>query len=323
MVEHFTQVSRAFTLGPIGVRLFFVLSGFLITRILLDHRRSAESVANAAAQFYWRRLLRLTPANYLGIGAALLLSLGNMAETWPTDMTYLTNLRVALQGKWDGSSHFWSLSVEEQFYLLWFVVVVVLPERWLAPMIWRMIYGAPIFRAVVLMCGGGEFWATLLLPDCMDALAAGALLAIFATTEWMRLLGSGWTLMLSLGLLAVTYVDNSLGVLCIVRPSIVDLVALSLIARCVYHTEAGGIDWLAWRPVVHIGRISYGLYVYHYVVLEAVDQYFPGAQSLGVGRFVLLATLSVAVAEVSWRAIEQPLLRMKERVPLLKRAMVG
>ena len=108
--------------GP-AVQLFFVLSGYLITGILLDAREQADRGA-ALTTFYIRRALRIFPAYYVALTLAASLNV-NVYDAWPWHAAYLSNVRIALDGKWPGPvSHFWSLSVEEQFYLLWPMIVL-------------------------------------------------------------------------------------------------------------------------------------------------------------------------------------------------------
>jgi peptidoglycan/LPS O-acetylase OafA/YrhL len=108
LLEHFSTNSmvRELGLGEFGVRSFFVLSGFLITRILIGYRKKGLSVSSAAGQFYWRRLVRLAPAYYLCIGITAFFSIGGVEKTWWIHAIYLSNFQVAIQGHWNGASHF-------------------------------------------------------------------------------------------------------------------------------------------------------------------------------------------------------------------------
>jgi peptidoglycan/LPS O-acetylase OafA/YrhL len=136
LVEHYAPgnfVNR-FSPGGFGVKLFFTLSGFLITRILIEYRTS-ETPTRAAQQFYWHRFLRLAPALYAAILGAALLGIANMRQDWWIHGLYLTNFKVFIDGHWGPATHFWSLAVEEQFYIIWFFVVVLLPRRILLPSI--------------------------------------------------------------------------------------------------------------------------------------------------------------------------------------------
>ena len=118
-----------------GVQLFFVLSGFLITGILLRSRPAdlGISMPTALRVFYVRRCLRIFPLYYGVLALCLLFAIGPIATTWPWHVSYLSNLFYARQGHAspveDPFLHLWSLSVEEQFYLLWPLVALVANRR--------------------------------------------------------------------------------------------------------------------------------------------------------------------------------------------------
>ncbi|MFN7977685.1 MAG: acyltransferase family protein [Vicinamibacterales bacterium] len=116
-----------------GVHLFFVLSGFLITRILIG-LREAPSRPAAIGRFFARRALRLFPAFYTVLACAWIADVPLARATWTWHASYLSNVYIAGLAAWQGHfSHFWSLAVEEQFYLLWPWIVVWMPTRALAP----------------------------------------------------------------------------------------------------------------------------------------------------------------------------------------------
>jgi peptidoglycan/LPS O-acetylase OafA/YrhL len=124
----------------IGVSLFFVLSGFLITGILLDCRRMADDSSQSpmyfVRQFYARRFLRIFPIYYLVIVILIWRNIPPAREIWLWMVTYTTNIYITMHNTWVGSmGHFWTLAVEEQFYLVWPWVVLFLPRKWLLPTI--------------------------------------------------------------------------------------------------------------------------------------------------------------------------------------------
>src|SRR5213594_314733 len=176
-------MSRA---GWIGVDLFFVLSGFLITGILYDAKESDHYFRN----FYVRRVLRIFPLYYGALIIFLVvlpwLAPGNaelqlMKRDAIWYWTYLSNVRTAYNG-WPGFGaigHFWSLAVEEQFYLIWPVIVLALSRRHLQACCLACIIGALVVR-VGLNAKGNETAAFVLTPARIDALAVGAYLAISA-----------------------------------------------------------------------------------------------------------------------------------------------
>src|SRR5579875_1403899 len=166
LLEHFCPVSRIVALSPggAGVTLFFVLSGYLITRILLQYRLRCVDVKTAAIDFYIRRLLRLSPPYYLAVTVSACVGIAGLRTKWWIPAFYLTNFHIALQGVWPGNAdHFWSLAVEEQFYVLWFVVVVALPARFFMPAVGFAMIATFVFRLGVWSLALSPLTTVLLL----------------------------------------------------------------------------------------------------------------------------------------------------------------
>ena len=176
--------------GWCGVDLFFVLSGFLITGILYDSRENPRYFRN----FYARRTLRIFPLYYavlLSVAALLFLAwllvprlwlaqpkLGELAAVQPWLWTYTTNIAVAKGIPVPLVAHFWSLAVEEQFYLVWPLVMFALPKRAMAPVALSLATAALFIRLGLTYAGWSDGAIYVLTPCRMDSLAAGALAAI-------------------------------------------------------------------------------------------------------------------------------------------------
>lgn len=325
LVEHFTynEWVRSWSPGAVGVKTFFVLSGFLITGVLLD-ARERFTVQDATRQFFSRRMLRLVPAFLIAILLGLFLGIGGLRADWPWHVAYLSNVHVWLHGNWSGAGHFWTLALEQQFYLVWFPVVVMLPRRWLLPIILGLLVAAPLFRSAVMF--GASPFIDVLLPAQSDALAAGALLTLVLRGSASSRIVSGLTQPAALwSVLAGLLVLLSLPAFGMQRPDFVGLVLIpSLIALCAFALIATAVtnpDRLAllMTPVlVRLGTISYGLYIYHYFVPQFFVAYLPYlAEAEGptekLIRLVAWVTLSVVLAATSWHFVEKPLLKI--RVP--------
>jgi len=180
MVQHYGgQTLNAYFpigAGSMGVGCFFTLSGFLITGILLQSFDSGVKTKRAAwLDFYARRLLRLMPAYYAVILALVVMGIEPIAHSWPWHAAYLTNLWIAL-GHPDNV--FWSLSVEEQFYLFWPFVIVFVPRRFLVRTILALAVVSLLFKLGVLLAGYNTRTVGRLLPGNMILLGAGCLLAV-------------------------------------------------------------------------------------------------------------------------------------------------
>jgi len=317
-------VNQAIGPGGLGVNCFFVLSGFLITGILLRARTGGDP-GEALRTFYIRRALRIFPAYYLVLVLGSLVS-RHVSDDWLWHVFYLSNVRLAIDREWPGAAaHLWSLSVEEQFYLVWPAVVLFTARRWLELLMLAIVAAAPIWRGLILTAtGGNDFAAANLLPGASDCLAMGAWLAcrrertssplppyvVYAgVLLWLAgRVGSdlvpGWRL----GLLAGSTASA--------------LIFVGLVDHIV--RNGSGTRWLAWRPLVHVGVVSYGVYLFHNFVPAFADAVSPDLASWmyahGAGPFVTVAALSVGLATISWIVVERPLNELKDRVPLQDRA---
>jgi peptidoglycan/LPS O-acetylase OafA/YrhL len=186
---------KASIAGWAGVDLFFVLSGFLITGILLDAKASGERYFR---NFYSRRILRIFPAYYLFLGAVLIALplaglIGEAAREglWgesPWYAAYLANVQLPMEGRSGAevsyAGHLWSLAVEEQFYLVWPALVLLLDRRNLLAVCIGFIVGAPLVRIALAQQGVDSTWGYMLTPARMDALAIGGFIAVAARGSW-------------------------------------------------------------------------------------------------------------------------------------------
>jgi peptidoglycan/LPS O-acetylase OafA/YrhL len=308
--------------GFIGVDVFFVISGFLITGLLLREHERTGSIS--FARFYARRIRRLLPAGVAVLAVTLLaaflvvgpLDRAAVMQDGAAAALSVANLRFALaEGDYFTSIslpspflHFWSLAVEEQFYLVWPVVTLVIlrgGRRRLAIAL-ALILGAS-FAANVLVTYASTSWAFYSLPTRAWQLAAGGLLAVSWT--WLVQLPravlalAGW--IAALGLVASAMLLGA----GIPYPG-VDAFAPTLFATLLI--AAGAEAWgpgliLSLPPLRWVGRISYSLYLWHWPILVLVPIAI-GEEVPLAGR-VLLALAAVAVAALSWRFIEEPFRR--------------
>ena len=170
-------------LGRIGVTLFFVLSGFLISRILLTLRESSPGVPRSEAFriFYARRALRILPLYYAILLATTLLD-SRMPRAFTWHAFYLSNIKVAYDGSINAipMNHFWSLAVEEQFYLVWPALLLLLPRSLIPRVLLAIVAVGPISRLVLWYWSGTYETAMFFTTSCLDALGLGAMLA------WIR-----------------------------------------------------------------------------------------------------------------------------------------
>jgi peptidoglycan/LPS O-acetylase OafA/YrhL len=334
IAQHTLPMPAALNIGRLGVRLFFVLSGFLITGILLRSKvKSPDGPAKwyALRSFYVRRLLRIFPLYYLVIGVALVLALGPARAYVVSLLSYTSNLQGAAEGHFLAAplGHFWSLAVEEQFYMLWPTFILFLPWRSLPYAVATMIVAGPISRFFVLRWTGNHVSAQLVTTSCLDTLGGGALLALLAHRDslgsalrerlgWLCAVG-GIALLAALVVMRVMNTGYTPYVVLEDTASTLMFVALVHRAATGFRGWAGGL--LEWRPLVYVGTISYGVYVFHNIVPTAallpqrlgISLALPTGEGLGMFLFVTVVTITLAT--ISWWLFERPVNRLKEYFP--------
>ncbi len=303
--------------GGVGVRLFFVLSGFLITRIFLREKALLDNNPGTRitliTNFYIRRYLRLTPVFLATVVMAAILDIPNTRETFWWHAFYVSNVKFALSNSWQGSvAHFWTLSVEEQFYLIWPLVVSFLHYRKLMRLIYLAVPLVLVYRIAARLSGIEDIPIWVLLPDSMDALCLGSLVAVL--TKFF-----GWTssrrlpcLLAGIGLL-LWLSDRILHMPEILQMSEFAKTGLSMsFAWLILRASEGhqGLmgRLLELRPVAYMGKISYGIYVLHLFVFHILNSYRSLFRFAGFLTPVWMAALAIAItitlAALSWHFFE-------------------
>ncbi|MGB6973066.1 MAG: acyltransferase [Terracidiphilus sp.] len=298
----------------LGVLVFFVISGFLITRLMLSEyqRQGRVSLGN----FYLRRVLRLFPASYAYIlvvslaSAAGLFAL-NSSDIWHA-VTYTVNYLPSRS--WQ-IGHLWSLSVEEQFYLLWPCAFALSKPRRAAWVAAGVILFGPVARALTwLFLRHTPYYDLETFPTLADSLAMGCLLAMLS--GWLE--RQRWYLRLfrphySLCLLALILLINRYGgytIVAVFGTSIVYAATAILVHRSLYCSN----DWvgrlLNWRPITFLGVLSYSLYVWQQLFLNRTS-------SSWVNEFPQNILFAFAAALCSYFLLEKPFLSLRRRLRLV------
>jgi peptidoglycan/LPS O-acetylase OafA/YrhL len=336
-VASFPHLRIVYEIGWVGVDIFFVLSGFLITGILLDSRDRDGYYST----FYIRRALRIFPLYYVLLGTTILcmvLSQGSasyrhMVDSWGSPawfFAYAANIKTALSGVSPPKAlvPMWSLQVEEQFYLLFPWVVRRLAPRALWRSLLVVIVVAPAIRL-------GLWWLTpdkplmqyMLLPCRMDSLAFGALIAILLRAR-RRLPVTAVTLAaiaaaLTIIACAVFFLpggrsfDSALERT--VGYSLFAVSAASWILWVIQFRGSALTNWLNARPLQYLGKISYGLYL---LQMPAAALVWWLVAPLGLRANWLhtttgaltVAAVCIGLSSLSWYLMERPLLRLKDRL---------
>lgn len=337
LISHFLPsdylANRLLHLGRLGVVMFFVLSGFLITGILLRYREQSLMGTITRPQyfrvFYVRRMLRIFPIYYLVIGAGILVGFGPVRQYWYWHVTYLSNLAAGFLGIDFGvTAHLWSLCVEEQFYLIWPLMVLLASRRALLRIALFLIVGSIAFKLIGGMAGLGWRGTNFATFGCLDSLGLGAMLAILRheRSDWPHWVKSCATYSLAFGLLLAL----ALEVFRFIEPSdvreyflyqgMIDL-GFGLVSVSLVNAAANNSTYLIGRvlqsgPLVYIGKISYGIYLYHPFLRAALPRFL---QQLGIsipltgfGTLFFYSAMSIALAAISWHFFEKPINNLKE-----------
>lgn len=319
--------------GYLPLTSFFVLSGFLITALLLSER--ARTGGNGLARFWERRVRRLVPAAILGIAlVAVYLRFGTSLHS-PTaggdvasSMVWMTNWRFILSSQpyadafTDPSpvQHYWSLAVEEQFYIvlpLIFLVTMTLGRgrRWLLGATAGLLAVASTLWMAYLHQPGDEPLRVYFGTDTRAAeLLIGVVLAVLLVDRQgaLRELRGRGALALQAGgvvALVVSVVSWSLVAEYDDRLYEGGLAGIALLAAVVVAAatqDRSAVSWLlAWRPLVWIGRLSYGIYLYHWPIFLWVDEGATGLSS--VALFAVRMAITIPLAWASLRYVETPI----------------
>jgi len=335
-------ITWLFSYGALGVDLFFILSGFLITGILYDSRADPSYFRN----FYMRRVLRIFPL-YYGVlvivffvlpaipaldGSEIVELRKHQAWAW----LYGVNVYLAIHGGWVLSyiEHFWSLAVEEQFYLVWPLVVWMLAARRRLFLVFSLAAALASFgsRIVASLLGASPIATTVLTPYQLDALAIGGFLAVYMRQPDglaagrrlilpMALVGIG-LLLLQFGVRHFTESGSAVQSL---RSGAFHLLLAALLLKALAATTPSlWSRFFRSGTMRTLGKYSYGLYVYHhffsyYFTNHGTESALAAATGSHIAALAIQAiggmAASMAIAWLSYEYFERYFLRLKRFWP--------
>lgn len=324
--------------GWVGVQLFFVLSGFLITSILLATRESAHYLRN----FYVRRVLRIFPL-YYGFLILVFLVIGPLfaSPEWKAAArenqwwlwTFTSNWAGPLGHGVPYLPHFWSLAVEEQFYLVWPFLVLLLTRRQLVAVCVAAILVTPVIRWGLRFEGLPAVAAYEFTAARWDALAGGALLSLMSMTDFGRAqLGKHLAPLGLVSLVALVAIvlatkgfrEGEILVQVIGQSLAVILCAWLVYVACAPSSALGNATnkWLSAPWLRFLGKYSYAIYVFHVPIHQIASVYIGDAVNGADTPWRLLrwalyvagiGGVSILAAMASWRLLERPFLDLKDR----------
>lgn len=322
-----------------GVELFFVLSGFLIGGILLDHAGSA----GLYKVFYLRRALRILPVYLLLLGGFSMLAsrcqqiaafswlFGHPIPIW-TYLLFVQNFFMARQANFGPNplSVTWSLAIEEQFYLVLPLLMILSPRRVLAPILLSWTIALPIIRACLCILGAkgllvhGFSKAYFIMPFRLDSFFLGVLGAMLLrnarlfsqlchSLAYLRAL----SMVLLLGLMGFIWSGHTGGQdfwMLSLGHTWLSLLYLLILLHCVVARKGMILSIFRWRWLRFLGTISYGVYLFHQIVSGVLHGLIRHSEPslldfAGTAVTILSVITTLALASLSWIWLEKPLLR--------------
>jgi peptidoglycan/LPS O-acetylase OafA/YrhL len=325
LVHHYRD--KHFFLSGFGVILFFVLSSYFATGSLLRLKAGIEnggmSAAGALKNFYLNRWLRLWPLYYLVLVLTLLFHVENARSSFFWNAAFLSNIQVLVTGTWNGRfSPLWSLSVLEQFYLLWALVVIACPRRWLPAVILSLIACGPLYRLGCLWFSAPPiYWCVVPLAS-FDQLGCGALLALcihrgisrenVARIEWFagRIAVPVFLLLVAAKFAGIDPVYSAIYASLAASFTFFKLTALAAKGNAGLPLSILAMPWIC-----HVGRISYSIYLLH----DFTELLLPKSGMLDAVlhsnyRVLVLIPLTVLIAHVAWCLVEAPLVSVRKKL---------
>jgi peptidoglycan/LPS O-acetylase OafA/YrhL len=341
LYDYGTAITNLECVGWMGVDLFFVLSGFLITGILMDARHEQ----NFYRTFYVRRTLRIFPLYYVSMIVAFVVYMLYSANRYhyaaisARFFFYVGNL-------WLSTGYFpailiplWSLQVEEQFYLVFpYLIRKLEPARLFQILLWIVVLSGPARLASYFLLPRPHELQYFLTPFRLDAIALGALIAIRARRgPWNIRPWVITTLMIGLIVAMFAYLSWGLFIwqltarICTFGFSIVDLAVASVVLWALRFRDSWPAGWLRNKVLQYVGKVSYGVYILQYptyVLLRKLDprwkwHIFSSSdvntwKTNGWVGFFVFCTIVVIIASVSFYVLENPFLRLKDRLTSTK-----
>lgn len=309
-------IKKISVLGQTGVTLFFVLSGFLMTRILINEKSSP----NFFKVFYIGRILRIFPLYYFFLILFYILSpilsetTNNFDDPKWTFFVFLQNIPMTFQMPFNGPGHFWSLAVEEHFYLVLPILVFFLSQKALKYLLYIIILLAILFRVLILSQGFEIYQFTLTI---MDGLAIGSLLAIYEKNNGFSMLNPKKIATFFIILIIVflifwlAFSSKAVFFVQIIKFTIIAFVFLLLILFAISSNDKNIVKKLLLTKFMQFsGKISFGLYVFHPLCFLILQKEFRFNNILV--DFLISIFTTFSISSLSFYLFEAKFLKIKK-----------
>lgn len=329
------------------VNFFFVLSSYLITKILMSAKDKSVKLKFSKIKvilfFLFRRTIRIFPAYYIFLTLVLIIpGIGHhLKEHEVAYFSYLSNYYIFFAAHWPlATSHLWTLAVEEQFYVFWPLLVIFIPNKHLLKTFIAIALVSIILRAIFYQSTTGFFPQSILTQYCLDSFAIGGLLAIKFTIskEQERLIDRFFHIALLIGIPVgfIIILTQSFYLSFVFNGLIISVISFKLIEKAIFGYKGLTQQFLENKVVLFLGQISYSIYLYHLAVPVVFWQVFDSiykhlnlkypqffieeehkiiflvkVMSSQLGCFIIYSIITITLAVLSWHLVEVPFNNLK------------
>jgi len=305
--------------GRMGVDIFFVISGYLITYGLLNQKTENFSFVKELKVFYIKRTFRIFPIYYIFLIFLAIINFEGIRATFWWFFSYTSNILCFNDKHWNTFSHTWSLSVEEQFYLFWPLIVLSISSKNLKKFFFVIIFSSIIFSFWAENKYG--YFASILLMNCLFILCSGSLLAYFVKFQKDRL-DEKKTYLLVVGIvffflfiiLRLSLLNNIPFFLLQTTQSIIHTVAAVSIMLFLINNP----NIVAFKIPAYLGRISYGIYLYHYTTPSDLFFKHPVTHFEVFSNYFVRPIITFSLAIISYELLEKRLMQFARKKLLPK-----
>jgi peptidoglycan/LPS O-acetylase OafA/YrhL len=317
-------------LGFFGVNLFFVISGFLISEILIKQKDSGNSISLILKTFFIRRSLRIFPLYFLYILICYFIVPLQVNEYIYWLLSYSINIWIVLKGQlafWY-FTHLWSLSIEEQFYIIWPFIVLFIPKKYFLKSVLLLIITSIVIRLIMyFILDNSHLFNYTMLPVSLDCFGMGALLAYLKIKKndfLFKLMKFKYLILVGLTLFVFNSIFGNEFMIQVFNRFLTALISFLLVGFSVtIEFKSFFKKLLENRLVSLIGKISYGMYIYHLLVWGTLNVYFNqfwNALNLNLepnllksfSEFIFVFICTSIVSFLSFELFEKQVLKLKK-----------
>jgi len=308
--------AKSWVLGEHGVTMFFVLSGFLITYLLLKEFEKTNTID--IRKFYIRRILRIWPLYFLYLFLTLFFLRDEMTLDYNLTyyLTFLANVPFVMKQSYAGMDHLWSISIEEQFYLFWpFMFLLFVKGKFLSKVFYFIVL-LSLLRVFIWAIVPFSTLALFSLVNRFDCMALGALGAYLVQSRYkiIEIVNLKWAQVVAWSILLLLILDKFHFINSILEVFVVEIVTIIIIIGQI--NVKNRLINLENRGFSYIGKLSFGLYVYHPLVIILAHKYlkfnvFESIYLDVIGVFLFVFFVTLLVAHISYFYFEKWFLNLK------------